>query len=365
MHDSAQARGNALAQDAVSIDNLFGDSESAIALYDLAAGYLLAEEDQVYYGNVLNDSGRLLALDNKYGQALERLALADQIAQRTSNRVLGALVEGNLGEIALRGRNAQEAREHFLVSARLSEALGDLEDASTSWSSIANSYLVQDQPDLLQAADAAQRSVRLAEQSRSSDALARSLSSRASIAWTEQNYEEAFGLWLQAAELIPIPARAEYRAFALDALAVQGDWRRFNRQLEKFARESQKAHANVMFSRELFRPASRWLTKGSVYRAGKTLAYAALLAVDGYSTSDNYRYEDAVARSNAALTGVGGVLYAIDLFLDREDLPADLRQRLKHEFETQVRKVIGDEDGKVLIRTIGRVADWVRRDKSP
>jgi hypothetical protein len=151
----------------------------------------------------------------------------------------------------------------------------------------------------------------------------------------------------------------------LDALAVQGDWRRFNRQLEKFARESQKAHANVMFSRELFRPASRWLTKGSVYRAGKTLAYAALLAVDGYSTSDNYRYEDAVARSNAALTGVGGVLYAIDLFLDREDLPADLRQRLKHEFETQVRKVIGDEDGKVLIRTIGRVADWVRRDKSP
>jgi hypothetical protein len=89
-------------------------------------------------------------------------------------------------------------------------------------------------------------------------------------------------LWVEASGHASTDRVATYQAFALDALARAGAWREFSRDLDRFARASQRSRTQLDLGDELWKSAGTWLSQGSPRRAARPVAYSLLLAADGY-----------------------------------------------------------------------------------
>lgn len=313
-------------------------------------------------GDLLNDFALVLAERDDFDIAMELLERVLAIAAETSNRVLRARAELNLGEIAFRQEQFAQAGVHLAAAGELSEAVGDLEQASLAYSSCANSYLSIGARD--RAFTYLQDAERLAHEADAPNALARAISARASLAFDEGAYQKAFDLWIQAASGIPQSDRAAYRAFALDALAMTGNWEPFSYRLDSFANESQRAGTQLAFARELWHSASTWLKKGYERRSAKVLAYATLLSVERASHSYRTdRFDESRLPAEQVLLGLVRATVPVRTYLDMDDLSESTRQSLARWFEWYVRDAV--DDGSEADAVLHIALDWPFMSEEP
>ncbi|WAB82526.1 hypothetical protein OVN18_05860 [Microcella daejeonensis] len=347
-----------LVADASRINSSYNELEGALAIYDKALDTLRHSSDQIGYANVLNDSALIAAALDHLDDARIRLHEVESLAIKSGNRALDALAKGNLGELSLRGNQQEIGREYLTAAATLAAAVGDVEGASTAWSSIANS-LVNSDEGLDLAKEAAANAAEYAEQSGSTDANARSTSALASIRFAEGDYLEAFELWRDASRSGPAEKSATYQGFALDALAHGGDWTRYSRELDKFTRAAQRSGTQMEFGEELWTSAMTWLRTQSARRAAKPLSYSVLLAAEGYTKRDkNPLDESQVAKDMSALVSTAKTFAAAHTFMELEDVPPALRDALNRHMTAQMAKIVGLSDAEMLMAQVAEVGRW-------
>ncbi|MBD8102285.1 tetratricopeptide repeat protein [Plantibacter sp. CFBP 8775] len=304
----------------------------ALALYDDALDELSPSDQPTVFGNALNDSALVLMKLDDDERALERLQAASEIAQDRSDRVLGALVEMNVGEIYSRAHRPHDARPHFERAAAQAEAFGDDERAALALASLANTFVNDDDAsDYETARSVARRAEELAKRSGDENARSRAAGALASLAFADGDLDDAYLLWEQARQIAAPNRRPIYEGFMLHALASRRDGVVFGRQLERFARAAQKNHTELLFAEQLWPSANVWLRHGDVRRSAKVLAYSILLASAGHSaTKRDHRvlFDNQVAASTEANIAVMRVLAYAGNMLTMEVIPADLRDRL-------------------------------------
>ncbi len=302
----------------------------ALALYDDALKVLSPMGSPTVYGNALNDSALVsLALYNE-ADALERLHAAASIAGQRDDRVLGSLVDLNLGEVLTRMQRPVDARPHFERAAAQAEAFGDDERAALALASLANTFVNdEDAPDLTYARALAERAEAVAVRTGDINALSRAVSAHASLSFSEGDFDEAYALWSRAREISDVHRRPIYEGFLLHTLASQGDGKKFSRQLERFTRAAQREQAEVLFAEQLWPSANVWLRQGNVDRAAKVLAYSILLASSGRNTGGRALFDNDVAQSAETDVAVMRVLSHAGHLLTMDVIPADLREHLR------------------------------------
>lgn len=314
-------------------EHSYREFEVAFELYEDALRELRSSGDIAIYGNALNDSALVASSLENETLALDRLREAASIASGREDRVLGSLVALNTGELLVRAKRRRDARRHFELAATQAEAVGDLERAAVSLASWANTFVNDEgDPDLDFARGLAERARGLAELASSDDALARATSALASLSFAVGDLSAAYELWGQARDLAAPRRRPAYEGFLLETLARQRDWAKFSRQMDRFAKSSQKHETQLLFAEGLWPSANVWLRHGDVSRAAKVLAYSVLLAGEGHSGLDRSRlFEDETAlRRDGLLAAVRALAYAGNL-LSMDVIPVELRERLKPE----------------------------------
>lgn len=327
-------------------------SQLALDLYDEALDLVRDTEDLASYGELLNDSALVLANLERPVEAADRVTQANELAETTQNRVLAALAQLNLGELNLRRGEDAAGRQHLMRCADLSAQIGDQEQAAQAWASIAGSYLTGEDDDLVAAREAATRASEFATQSRSEHTIARATSMWASIAYEEGNYPHAIELWTDAALRTSGERTAAYQAFILDAVAQLGDWRRYSRQLDRFARQSQKSGTQLEFADELWTAVGTWMRQGSPHRAARTLAYALALAADGYLRPGDSQVDLLAEYPTSRRRKVATVLVAARTYLDSSTFPPATRQALRRQLAKELDRLGGPGTSEALLGTV-------------
>jgi tetratricopeptide (TPR) repeat protein len=331
-----------------------GFEQTALRLFDTAIEGLDVEENSSAFGNILNDSSLVVERQGDLDEAHRRLLRVEEIALRAQDRVLLNLAWSNLGETAVRQGDDEAAREYFSRSIGLAEELGDAERVAIGLASLANTY-VNDEDQVSEAARLGERALSVADVSGSEEARLRAASTTASVAFAQGDFETAFRIWSECADSESAADGAEHQAYALDSLAQLGNWPRFKRELDKYARRAQKAGSQFAFVEKLHLSALTWLRHGRAAAAGTVLAYGVLLAFEaaskGYgetgrllSTSDR---EQAMVRTGVAMGPARAVLVLLDI-------PARMRATARRAYERTLRKAVG-EDADQLIETIDRL----------
>jgi tetratricopeptide (TPR) repeat protein len=326
-------RASALLEFAGIAEHSYRAYDVAMALYDDALDELVPSDEPTVYGNALNDSALVaLALDND-DLAIERLGAAAHIARERSDRVLGSLVELNLGEILAKADQPLQARPHFERAAAQAEAFGDDERAALALASLANTFVSDEETtDFTFARSVVARAGVLAERSGDPNARARAVSARASLAFADNDLDAAYDLWSRARDITEPARRSIYEGFLLQTLARKGDGPKFNRQMNRFARASQRNHSQLVFAEQLWSPANVWLRQGDVRRAANALATSVILAVDGRAVGTGEKkvlIEDQVAVRIEEHIAVVRITSYVGHMLTMDVIPADLRAQLK------------------------------------
>ncbi|TCJ21545.1 hypothetical protein E0W80_16240 [Microbacterium sp. PI-1] len=310
--------------------------ESAMRLFDEALDHAEANGELSSLGNVLNDSAIVAAESGDLDAAAERLQRALEVSKSLHDRVLQCLVEGNLGETLVRQGEKERARAHFDVAASLAQQIGDLERAASAAASLANTFV--DEGALDEAESAAGIADRLAQESGSGDALARAESVHASVEYARGEYEAAYRAWLRCIDLAEEREVGEYQAFALDSLANIGDWSRFRRQLDRFARSAQKTGSQFGFVEKLHLPGLTWLRRGHAHAAGTVLAYSVLLGLEAASKARGRRDLHSEGEMYRVTQSLGFAQAVFQLL----ELPPALLARVRKAYEKAVRAMAGD-----------------------
>ncbi|WP_159540893.1 tetratricopeptide repeat protein [Aeromicrobium sp. 9AM] len=333
-----------------------------LAAFDRAIALARQDGDMALVGDILNDSALVAVEEQDWDKANDRLRAADEVAEQSSNRVLAAMVKGNLGEIYSRQSQFEIARQYFAEASALAEQVGDLESAADSMASSANSMLsLGKSAELEQAVRDAET---LAERSRSSSARARARSSRASLLYSKGEFSEAFRAWEDASKLVEPSERHEYRRLALEALVAEGDYSKFNVALERYFRAAQAEGTQLLLAGQLWHVVSGWLKSDRVQLAAKVLAYSVLLAIDGYSSLPNREEDDTESVRARDLLGITTALAPARIYLEWEDELGPLKvARLNRHFEKYVRSAIEDpKDAEIVIDLVHTFGDGWEED---
>lgn len=217
--------------------------------------------------------------------------------------------------------------------------------------SLANTY-VTEEGGIEQAERLTEQALAAAQRSRSEEALLRARSATASVAYRRGDYEQAYETWSECAARETPQDGAEHQAFALDALAQIGDWPRYRKTLERFARRAQRADAQFEFVEKLYLSALTWLGRGRAAAAGTVLAYGVLLAFEAASsrfgaagrTLSTADREQAMVRTAGAMGSARAVFVLLGL-------PDRQVARVRRAYERTIRKAAG-ADGELLIETV-------------
>lgn len=328
-----------------------------LSAFDRAIELARRDGDMALVGDILNDSALLAVEDLDWGVASERLGAAEIVSEQSSNRVLAAMVKANLGEISSRQSKHDSARRYFAEAASLAEQVGDLESAADSMASYANSLLSLD-AESTELEVAVQQAETLAERSGSATAQARAGSSRASFAYVNGEFGEAFRAWDDASMLVEVEERHEYRRLALEALVGLGNYSKFNRAFERYFRAAQREGTQIALAGELWHVAGAWLGGGRIRLAAKVLAFSVLLAVDGYSSIPaNRRVDDVESVRAADLIATTTALAPARIYLEWEELGPINLERLNRYFEGYIRGQIDSADAATVIDLVHTLGD--------
>jgi len=337
-----------LASDAGLLTDIYELHAPAVRLFDEALKYLSRTGQPTAWGNIMNSAALAATADADLTGAKRRLTRVADLARGSENRVLLALAQSNLGELAIRRHEYLNARTLFSEASELAQQLGDNEQAANALASIANAWVAEG--NAVEAANAAAAAELLARESSSNDALARANSARASIAYLLGEFEEAYAWWQTSAQLAELRSNGEYHAFALDSLAKLGDWPRFKHELDKVAAKSQREGSQLAFVDKLHLSASSWLGGGRPRAAGVVLAYIVLLGLDGTikartEAANGVGGQTAQDRALFNVTQAFGAAYA---YLRALDLPSKDATTLRRGYESTVRRVAKDSADDVL-----------------
>lgn len=331
-----------------------GFDETALRLFDTAIERLDSGGNASVFGNILNDSVLVIERQGDHDEAYRRLLRVEEIALQAQDRVLLSLALSNLGEMAVRLKDDKTAREYFRRSIKLAEELGDEEQVAICLASLANTY-VNDRDQVAEAARLGEKALSVAKRSGSDEAMLRAASSRASVAHAQGDYETAYRIWSECADREGAAEGADHQAYALDSLAQLGNWPRFRRELDRYARRAQKADSQFAFVEKLHLSALTWLGRGRAAAAGTVLAYGVLLAFEAASKSygetgrqlSTADREQAMVRTAAAMGSARAVFVLLDL-------PTRVRATARRSYERTIRKAAG-EDANQLMETIDRL----------
>lgn len=263
----------ALESEALDSGDLLQDTDGAVALMTLACEVADTNADWGY-GDLLNDLGVRLSSANRHDEAEDAFEKALEIARQEENRALQSLALANLAELRLLSRDADVARQQFTQSAELAEEVGDIDRAIESLAGAARIEITDDLPD---AEETARKMADLAGRGASPEGLAVVLSTEASAAFTRGAYVTAFTLWRRAARLDE-DNRGERLAYALNALAINGNRTRFERELERAAGTLERDSQTIDFCEGILRAAPIWASMGDGDAAGMVIATSTALA---------------------------------------------------------------------------------------
>lgn len=309
--------------------NSYASYETSLALYDDALALL---PEGTIFGNALLDSALAAAQMGDTDDAIRRLQAASELASSRQDRVLGSLVELNLGRLLSGEDRFAEARVHLKRAAEFAEAIGDYERASKAYASWAVTLPNDQAVDGVEEAESlAARSLALA---RSDEDTARALSARASIQFARGEFKDASDTWAAARKIAPPVKQAVYDGFILQTLVHLEDWRTFRRKLHRAVGASQRTQTQLVLAEGLWPSANRWLLLGHVPRSAKVLACSILLANEGHRGETNQppTESDTATRLSATVSTARAVAHAGQL-LTMDVIPEELRQRLRPELE--------------------------------
>ncbi|WP_309102343.1 tetratricopeptide repeat protein [Microbacterium sp.] len=361
LSDDESPRASLLLDFAGVAEHSYHALDVALALYDDALEELSPVDQPTVFGNALNDSALVLMRSDDDEKALERLQVASEIALNRNDRVLGSLVEMNIGEIHARAHRPLNARPHFEKAAMQAEAFGDDERAALALASLANTFVNDDDvSDHEVARSVARRAEELAKRAGDENARSRAASALASLAFADGDPDGAYALWEQARQIAVPSRRPIYEGFMLHALASRRDGAVFGRQLERFARAAQKNHTELLFAEQLWSSANVWLRHGDVRRSAKVLAYSILLASAGHSATKldhGVLFDNQVAVSVEANIAVMRVLAYAGNMLTMEVIPADLRSQLRPALlKALTSRGVADDEAATMIAFIEEFA---------
>jgi tetratricopeptide (TPR) repeat protein len=325
-------RASLLVEYASIAEHSYADFDTALALYDDALALL---PRNTIYANALNDSALVAARLGDDQVAMQRLLTAAELASSREDRVLGSLVELNLGELLSRVERFAQARPHLQRAAELSEAIGDLERASTAFSSWAVTFPNDESTeDLSEAASLAAKALTLAKISQDDFAAARALSAQATIAFAEGEYEAARDVWTTARRMATPAKQAVYDGFLLQTLARLDDWPRFRAKMERSIAAAQRNRTQLVLAEALWPSANYWLRLGDVRRSAKVLACSILLAHEGYNEQTRLPLsESETATKREAILGAATAMAYVGQLLVLDVIPEHLRHALRPELE--------------------------------
>ena len=329
-----------------------------LAAFDRAVALARQDGDMALVGDILNDSALLAVEELDWERANDRLLAAETVAEQSSNRVLAAMVKGNLGEISSRQSKFEIAQHYFAEASSLAEQVGDLESAAGSMASYANSMLSLDEKSA-ELEQAVRQAETLAERSRSFSAQARARSARASLLYSRGEFADASRAWEDASKLVEADDRHEYRRLALEALVGLGDYSKFNAALERYFRAAQAEGTQLLLARQLWHVVNGWLRNDRVQLAAKVLAYSVLLAIDGYSSVPNREEDDAESMRVRDLIEITTALAPARIYLEWEEELGPVKvARLNRHFENYVRSAIDDPaDSTIVIDLVHTLGD--------
>lgn len=351
--DSA-GRASALAREAGVLSNR-GFNETALTLYDAAFRELDRVGQASVYGNILNDSVLVLAELGRTEEAHSRLVEVESIARETNNRVLLSLALANLGETAIRRNDVVAARLYLREVVDLSTQTGDDDAVAGALAKLSNTYV--NEVDGVETATAlSAEAQKAAARAGTHEAWLHAQSAAASASFARDDYETAFQLWMECAQAEPAEDGAEHQAFALDALARQGNWPRYRRVLERMIRRAQAEGAQFAFVEKLHLSALSWLHQGRPAAAGKVLAYGVLLAIEAASkkAGRDGRILSTAEREREYLR-IASPMGALKAVLLLMDLPVRSQSVARRAYERTVRSVAPDDADQLL----AAVESWV------
>lgn len=355
-------RGWRLAEDAALVEHSLANHEAALALYDSALRLLSEADHPSGFADILNDSALVAAAMDRPEDAKERLVRVLEHADDSHNRVLGALARANLGELALQEDDVASGVDHLRVAADLAEQVGDLSRASDAWASISGALLRNPGP-LADARKAARRAEALASQADTNNAVARAVSAEASVEFADGAFMHAYDLWLKANSLKRPNGSGTYLAFALDALAREGNWSRFSRVLDSLTRKAQRQGVQLEFAEQLPLSAMSWLRAGSARRSSKALAYALALATEGYTKRERDPLsEDKIALDQFALVSTMKTFFTVHSIVTNKDYDERTLLSLRKHLEQHTARVVGEENSSILLEQVDHVARLLAED---
>lgn len=324
-----------------------GFDQAALRLYDVALEGLSPSDDASVFGNILNDSVLTIDQENGLDDVRRRLLRVEQIARETDDRVLLSLALSNLGETAVRLDDVEDARRYFTAAVQLAEDLGDDARAAIALASLSNTYVSDDRPD--DADRASERALELAAQSGSEEAWVRATSASASAAFLRGDFEAAYRGWEACVTREAIEDSGEHQAYALDSLAQLGNWPRFRRELERYARQSQKADAQFAFVDKLHMSALTWLRNNNPSAAGTVLAYGVRLAFEAASKLYGRRGRAlSTADRERALVRVGSAMGPARAVFVLLELPEKDTRAVRRAYERSIRRAAGEHADELL-----------------
>lgn len=324
-----------------------GFNQAALSLYDAALAKISPADDASAYGNMLNDSVLVMDDEADHEEMRQRLLRVEAIARDTQDRVLLSLALLNLGQTVKQAADLESARNYYSEAVELSNDIGDDARAAEALASLSNTYVSEGQSE--EAARMSQDALLLAIRSDSDEAWVSATSAVASAAYLRGEYEAAYRGWIACIERENPDEQGEHQAYALDSLAALGDWPRFRRELERFAKHSQKTNTQFVFVEKLYIPAMTWLRADRPQAAGVVIAFGVMLAFESASLAYGAQGRElSTAERERSTVRVGSAMGAARAVFELLELPDKATRVVRNAYERTIRRAAGNNAGELL-----------------
>lgn len=324
-----------------------GFNHAALSLYDAALARISSTDDASAYGNMLNDSVLVMDDEGDHEEIRQRLLTVEAIARDSQDRVLLSLALLNLGQMVKQTADLESARNYYSEAFELSKEIGDDARAASALASLSNTYVSEARSD--EATRMSQDALVLAVRSDSDEAWVSATSAVASAAYLRGEYEDAYIGWMACIEREDQEGQGEHQAYALDSLAALGDWSRFRRELERFAKHSQTTSTQFFFVEKLYVPAMTWLRGNRPQAAGVVIAFGVMLAFEAASLAYGVQGRElSTAERERSMVRVGSAMGAARAVFELLDLPDKTARVVRNAYERTIRRAAGNNADELL-----------------
>ncbi len=263
---------------AILVDH--GGYEAALGYYTRALRvYEEAGEREMVF-HVRNDRAIALTHLGRFGEARREYELCLTAAAQLQNRAMELQASFNLGEMAQREGQLDEAIERLERAAELARALADQDAEADALASLGIAFLKAERWD--QARDAFERAHDLARRILKPTAEASAIGGLAGVAFAAGRYAEAARLYRRAAGLYRREGDSRHAAEDLgglvESLAALGRRKELERAAQDLVDLAQQTQLAPHAPEALARSARWWLRRGRIEDAADLYALAVALA---------------------------------------------------------------------------------------